>query len=484
MKRYTEKAKLIFLLAIGLIHFSLTAQNTAITLSPTGILQYAPLPPYSAYTTHFDGNDQPYIYAASGELGLVIIDITDPTNPEIVENFPPQEFGGLNVMNLQQHGSTLYLALGAFALMSQNAGLATIDVSDPLNAEILDVWSDPEFSDGAPVVLSDGNLAFLGAMESGVLILDVSQPDNIQFISNILPDPNFPEPPAFLSQPAARGLAFRNDTLFVCNDAKGFRLIDVSNPQEPLEIGLHMNFELHTAARPAYNEVVLHGKYAYVTVDYCGLDVVDLSGDEMETVYWYNPWNCSPTNWACSPGHTNQLQLVGDSLLFMSGADTELIVMDISNPAEPQPITTFGNPGNLSVTWGMSVRDHQIALAHVHFTFECGGIVPYQSNWGGLQLLEWAEDSVTSVSQPGSEQSIQFFPNPFSRQTTLVVSENLYNQNLHLRIFNANGKAIYNRSFNTNAHVIHASELGNGLFIFQLSDDTKILETGKLIVQP
>ena len=454
-------ALLAFVLLIS-SQFRMQAQSTNISFSEQGTHVFASFPPYSAYTTLFDANGLPYVYAAAAELGLIVFDISDPSDIQVVQSIPPASFQGLKVMNLHQQGENLYLSLGGFAGISQLSGLAVVSLANPANPEILDMWASEDYSHGAPVVFSDGNIAYVGAMESGVLIFDVSEPDNIQFLSQIIPYPNFPEPPAFFSQPAARGLNLRNDTLFVCYDAKGFRLVDVSNPSQPVELSMHMNTELHATARPAYNEVVLVGPYAYVSVDYCGLEVIDLSGDEPETIFWYNPWECSPVNWACSPGHTNQFRLSGDSLLFVSGADTEVLVFSLSNPAEPEHIATYGVPENQSVTWGIGLRDNQLALAFVHMQQNCGGIVPYSSNWGGMSILEWQSEIVTGLDGQSAE-SLHCFPNPSPDFFVVELPESWLSA--EVEVWSMHGTRVYSSTQLAQQITIDASQWPSGMYI-------------------
>ena len=109
----------------------------------------------------------------------------------------------------------------------------------------------------------------------------------------------------------------------------------MSDPSNMTETGMYMNWDLYDVAAPAYNNVAVIGDYAYVPVDYCGLDVVYLAGDTMSNAFWFNPWECTELNWDGAPGHANEVRVVGDSLLFISGGDSEVLVFDVTGPFHP-----------------------------------------------------------------------------------------------------------------------------------------------------
>lgn len=362
---------------------------------------------YSCYSVKFDDLERPYLFTANNELGIVSFDISDIQTPTPVDTILPADFGGLKPTNLHQNGKLLYASLGGIqGLAPQDAGIAVMDVSDPENILILDYWSSPDYSEGGAIVLVEGNYAYVGAMEEGVLILDVSDPSDIQFVSRAYLDENFPQIPGLFSVPNARGMSIRSDTLIVANDAGGLRMVDVSDKNNPIELSKYMNWDLFDIAQPAYNNVLLVDDHAYVPVDYCGLDVVDVSDTAMSTVNWLNPWGCLGANWNGRAGHTNEIVRHGDDLIFVSGADSEVLAYNISDRDNPELIGQYINVGDSIVSWGLDVNDQYVALALVdNSVFQ----QPYYSDFGGIMILDW--QALVGVKEKESEV-LNIYPNP------------------------------------------------------------------------
>lgn len=57
----------------------------------------------------------------------------------------------------------------------------------------------------------------------------------------------------------------------VANDAGGLRMIDISDKENPVEIGKYVNMGIEDIAQSAYNNIVIVDHYAYIAVDMCGL---------------------------------------------------------------------------------------------------------------------------------------------------------------------------------------------------------------------
>ena len=417
---------------------------------------------YSAYTALFDIQDRPYIYTASSELGVVTFDISNINDPTPVDTILPAEFGSLKPQNLFLEGDLVYVALGGFlGIFPQNPGLAILDVTDPADPLIVSQWDTTAFQQGAAVVEVKDGVAYLGAMEDGVMILDVSDPANIQFMSNAMMDENFPHVPGLFSHPNARGLSIKGDTLIVANDAGGLRMVDVSDPYNPVEVGKYVNWALDSVAQPAYNNVLLVEDYAYIPVDYCGLDVVYVSDTNMVGVLWDDPWGCGPTNWDGNPGHTNQVSRHGD-LIFVSGADTEAIVYDISNRENPVQVGVFANVGDSIVSWGIDVNDQYICLALVDNAL---AQTPYISDQGGIIILEW--QSIVGVQEKEPDQ-FSVFPNPAQDRIQLTFADP---RSRDIRLVDQLGRLLHIGTSTSEKAIIDVSFLEKGVYHIVINGD-------------
>lgn len=346
--------------------------------------------PNQTFTVLADRVGRPFFYVVSRDAGLLVYEASNPDAPTLVHTISGDAFTGRYTNNLAQDGNLLYVATGNFqGLPEQTPGLAIVDVSDPAAASIVDHWSLGTGTRGAHAVEVRGGLAYLAGSWSGLIVLDVSDPGAIAFVSQFLPDPDFPRPnPGLFQTPAVRGLAFVSDDLLLLTyDAGGLRTIDVSDPAHPSQLGQYVNPEIDPDVQAqAFNNVVVEGTTAYVTVDYCGVDVFDVSDPATPALLaWWNPWECDgdALSWFSSPGHTNELVLRPEQdRLFVSAGDTELAVLDISNPEAPILEATYGEADDGRAAWGLDATGSRVYLGEI-----ASPGVPYFSNWSGVVVL-------------------------------------------------------------------------------------------------
>jgi hypothetical protein len=417
--------------------------------------------PYSAYTASFNKNNPNYVYAACRELGVVTFDVSDQTNPVPVDTISVFAFNDFKPTNLSQFENYLMVSTGGYDGFTQNAGLTILDISLPDHPVIQDLWDSTAFNQGAAIAISDGAYAYVGAMDKGVIILDVTDKTLIKYVSSILPDPNFPEVPGFFSMPNARGLyLYEGNKLLVANDAGGFRIIDVSDKLNPVEIEKHINADIDSLAHGAYNNIVVLDHYAFVTVDWCGLEVIDLNTSPLTTLHWFNPWNCDSTNWIGRPGHTNDLKLVGDSLLFVSGADSEVLVFDVTTPSAPKLIGNYAVPFDSIASWSLDVNYPLVAIALINNEILQ---TPFYSNEGGIALLEWETKSFVHINNEIITNPPSIYPNPVNS----ILYLNQTNGNTIVQITDCMGRNIIESTYQNG---IDCSQLKSGLYYIQTFD--------------
>lgn len=356
---------------------------------------------------------RPYCYVAAKEGGLRVFNVQNITAPVSVKTITVDDLSGEEAMNVWQEGQYLYLALGNFfnANDPRRPGLAVVDVSDPAKAFVTDTWLADKADRGSSFVTLSGGYAYLGAMSQGLFILNVAAPGDVQFVSQYIPDIHFPLPnPGAVALPNARGLAVRGNTVFLCYDAGGLRVLDVSDKKHPQETHRYIN----TAAlgkQQAYNNIVLHGDTAYVAVDFCGLEILDIAKPtDIAQLGWWNPWACTSAsnNWLNSPGHSNQIQLdTSRRFVFLSTGRSELNVVDVSRPAQPRQAGVYGDPTDNYFTWGVALSGERAYLTYISSLF------PFFSIWSGVRILEWK--SATSTQAEAAEGSVipRLWPNPF-----------------------------------------------------------------------
>lgn len=125
--------------------------------------------------------------------------------------------------------------------------MAIVDVSNPAAAVLTDYYVVPLSGSGGGIVKVEGNYAYLGAMQSGLVILDITDKNDIQFVSEFVPDINYP--PILNPNPNyynARGMGVKNSIVYLCYDAGGIRIINCNNKLVPLETGHWCNPVMYT----------------------------------------------------------------------------------------------------------------------------------------------------------------------------------------------------------------------------------------------
>ena len=435
--------KIYILLFIGLINFNkIHAQFEFKPIWEKDVF------PNNPYTIQFDQLDRPYFYVANDNGGLRIFKNEASSFPIQIDQLFNSNWAFLKLMDVTQRGNYLYLALGSiFDLFAQDFGIAIVNIENPEAAFVTDYWKSTTPKEGSAVIKVQGNYAFLGAMGAGLHIFNISNPNQIQALNPFLPDIHFPVPnPNVFQEPNARGMAFKDDLIFLCNDAGGIRVIDISTITAPAEINKYINTEFLAETAQAYNNIIIHNNLAYIATDYCGLEIIDVANPmDINQVGIWNPWQCNDAAnyWQNSLGHTNQLSFLPaheGEILIMNGNDSELIALDVSEPSKPILLDVFGETGDSLRTWGLGISEHQIAAAY--YTSNA----PWISKESKIKLFEW-ELTTSTNDIPSFEYTV--FPNPSTGDLTISFNKKI-NDRLVIRLINLLGNEIITKELSLN----------------------------------
>ncbi|MBS1635757.1 MAG: T9SS type A sorting domain-containing protein [Bacteroidetes bacterium] len=367
---------------------------------------------------------KPYLYIAGKERGFVVYNISSVTSPSLVASIPTSSLSGLDVNSMTQAGNYLYLALGDnFNKNSQNSGMAILDISNPAAPLIKSVYSY-SLTSGSGAVFIDGNTAYLAAMQNGILVLDVTNKSSVQLISQFKPDINFPVANPNSSQQDkinARSMVVKNNIMYLCYDAGGVRILNVSNPASLKETGHYSNPLLISRAR-AYNNLVLNDTLVYVAADYCGMEVLNVKDTaHIAMTGWWNPWKCETTanTWLNSPGHANEIEYDPNcKMVFMSAGRSDLMAVSVANPAMPDSCSQFGVKADSACTWGISRYQNQVYLSYIStWPF----YVPFHAEWGGTKIITYSNScSLTGIQSFNVARTFRIYPNPVTETLNLV----------------------------------------------------------------
>lgn len=459
--------------------FSTTAQNCS---SANLQLQseIASTCSFMTIATQKDVLNRPFLYVANKESGLTIYDVSDLANPSYINGVSISLFASLEVMNVSQEGNFLYLALGNHFTNPQQSGMAIIDVSSPFFPFMTDFYVVPASSSGAGIVKTSGNYAFLGAMQSGLVILDITDKHNIQFVSQFVPDINYPAVNPDPAKYNARGMEVKDDIVYLCYDAGGLRIINCSDKFNPTETGRYANPALYLPFNlpRAYNNIVVNDSLAYVAVDYCGMEILNISDTANISLQgWWNPYNCPGNNWFTSPSHANEIQYDPNcQVVFLSTGKSDAMVVDVSDPSNPDSCNYFGGVNNSIGTWGISRYENELYLSYI-----CTFGFPFPSNYTGVKILTYnscqtaiPENIISDVSQ------LIVYPNPTCGSITIYLEGESFDAGIFdFSISDVEGRAVNfiveNRS--VDQALINLEQVSSGIYFLSVKangDERKI----------
>jgi len=197
--------------------------------------------PSSARDVHKLGN---FAYIADSQSGLQIINVSNPVNPLLAGNFNTTRADGVFVIN-----DYVYLT------DRWDEAMMIIDVSTPSSPSLLGSYSTGDECRKVHVV---GNYAYIANFESGLLIVNISNPSSPSYVGNlIMPD-------------QTHGLYVADSYVYVAAFFSGLQIVDVSNPSTPSIVGTYNTPE------EAWN-VVVDGDFAYLAAGAGGFNILDVS---------------------------------------------------------------------------------------------------------------------------------------------------------------------------------------------------------------
>ncbi len=279
-----------------------------------------------------------YIYLAEGDSGLKIIDISNLANPiQVSELLLPGSVNTLVVDN-----QTLYVAEGGFDGGQWIGGLRTLDVTDPFNPQPLGFYDSPGESNFISLV---GDYIYINKNFVEILIIDISDLNNPSLVSTV--DARF-------------GNTYLSDNLLYVaskrNSGEGLKIFDVVIPTSPSLVS-------NTIFPGGAEDVTVSGDYAFITNGQYW-DGNNLREGQIRIFDISDPVNPTEIGFYESPGDVAHISYANYTLIISEGVypnvstseeGSGLRIMDVTNPALPEPIGFFETPG---VSMDVVVRDH------------------------------------------------------------------------------------------------------------------------------
>ena len=327
----------------------------------------------------------------STNSGFHIIDVHDPTNPEIIGSAKCRANDAVIVNDI--------------AYITTDEGLNIIDVSNPSELTIVGFVNTPDEANDVFVV---DNIAYV-VDDTGLHLVNASNLSKPEIISSV----NTPDD--------AEGVIVINDIAYV-GDHDGLRVIDVRNTLTPKII--------NTIETPGYAySVLIIDNFAYISANYDGLLVVNVS----------NPFQNQPVI-TCSvdtPDYARNLEIV-DKIAYVADDDSGLQIINIKNPNNPKIIFSIDITGD--------VRDVAV-YKNIAYLAGCDGlsIISIPTEITDVQVNSEADISIsfTSPNSPG-HYSLKIINDNESYEITDAVAfiDSLQNVNVSPTSYNFNSVTV------------------------------------------
>jgi len=197
------------------------------------------------------------------------------------------------------------------------------------NLQLIGTGGTPPYVDVTDIEVG-GNYAFLGTNNTGLLVIDISNPTN-------------PHQVGQLSLPGMLNIFIYDNFLYAVLVNAEMRVIDISNPANPSLIGTY--YDAHVC-----RDIWVAGQYAFIAEDTDGLTVVNIANPA-------NPFLASDVSCA---GLGGSLSRYGNYLY--DGETTRLEIFNISNPLN---IVSVGQDSNSYVS-DIFVQDDFLFSTYSH----------------------------------------------------------------------------------------------------------------------
>jgi hypothetical protein len=251
-------------------------------------------------------NDYAYIV---NDDGFQIWDASNVQNPLLQASIPI----AFNYNAIFIAGNYAYLSSGPL-------GLQIFDITDASNPVAMGTFDTYSVGLG---LFNAGNLIYLADAEDGLLIVDKSDLDYPVLLGH------YPIPDGFMYQ-----VEVRDNIAYTVCWTSGFRIIDVSDPSNPVELAVDDSYNVW--------KLDVGGDYAYVVEAIPNADsylhIYDVSDPS-------NPVEVSSTQF---PSTIYEV-LYKDGYLYVANYENGLRILNVSDPAAPVEVAFFNYPDAFDV---------------------------------------------------------------------------------------------------------------------------------------
>jgi len=159
-------------------------------------------------------------------------------------------------------------------------------------------------------------------------------------------------------------------------------------------------------------------------------------------------------------------------VLLINGAKAKNVFWKVGGAVEINEYSIFNGTiiasGAISLKSAVTLNGRALTLSGIFTTAAITATNPINCLLSGNDLIDL-------------ENRISIYPNPFT--TSINVVTNSENSNLELKIYNVLGTEVLNRKITNEETSINVNNLSSGIYIFNLIENNKTIQTGKIISQ-
>ena len=252
-----------------------------------------------------------YAYVAEGNVGLCVVDVSNPGAPRMIAS-NDKPFHG---QNLVVSGTTAFVTGTRRSYSSSGVlrfvyGFYVIDIAIPTRPLLLGTL-ESETITFYGLDLS-GSHAFVACGQSGVKVVDVSNPAQPTIVGS------------YQTPGLSGSVAVSGHYAYVADGTGGLQILDVSNPAAPLRVGYR--------STPDYaGDIAVSGSMALVA-DVSSIQVVDVTNPSDPIIVGA---------FATSAGRIR----VQNQLAYVAEGSSGFNILDVSNPSSPRSVGSLAPPG-------------------------------------------------------------------------------------------------------------------------------------------
>ncbi|MBD3163482.1 MAG: hypothetical protein GF346_13400 [Candidatus Eisenbacteria bacterium] len=248
----------------------------------------------------------PTVHLGGGYSGWVALDASNPMHPDLAGNY--ETFS--RTFDVERRGDYAYLA-------EHDDGVLVLDLTDLTAPLLVGQYDTPGFTQDTDIV---ENLLYVADADGGLRIADLSI------------DPTAPAEIGVLGIDQPYEVEVQGEFAyiidFVIDGSDWLRIVDVSDPEAPVERGSLLLPATVQSIEPA-------GDHVYVAARNAGMRVIDVSDPDspVETGSYEAP-------------EVHDVDVVGDRA-YLSSSDyaSGFLTLDISDPENPALISSYNDPG-------------------------------------------------------------------------------------------------------------------------------------------